>query len=878
MANIFKRKRDIDEQQYDSWDELEAFGEEQYEEEEFYEEETVYEDEVEEAPAYEEEEYYSEEQEAAYASGAYVEGEEEYYEDEEYYEEEEEYYEDEEYMEEDNEDDEEGGFFSNMSFFDKLLTFGSAALVVVAVFIAGYFILNQPEPVVENNYLAVGSQLQGIDVIGESGLLAVAGQEQNRLQAIEDALHGDDNPSYNENEYNDEVTVNMTLTSIEKDLKIKFTNKKSGKLIGNVPFSVEVTDVSGQTSMWSDDDMDGIIHKKKLTPGQYKVTALALDGEKYDKYDLPQATNKVEVKEEIVIQKVDVSNEVKTESEVDVSQEDTAKKDTEVEGYLKDTVEWVDSTVKEATYVEISKDKIEVPAVPVASTGFFSLKKLFTGAGLVSGGDPSPSPSPSPSASPEPTLAPGKITLDTTEIVMEKDKNATVKIASVSGFLPEEEIVYSISSANGAVATASISKGIITIYAHAEGETVVTVMANYKNNGTKETQAIAKIDVKVGLPKILLHILELDVYANMEDEILVFIENATVEQAEYKFEVESSNTAVATATIDQKTRKVTVKGVAAGTAEITVTYIEGDVKVSKTCKINVLNSAMTDTTTKLVTKDGKQQLYVYDGTKYREAVSADYYTYTKFYVLSEAKYTGWQTIKGDVYFFDASGNKVTGEQVIQGVKYNFASDGSLVTGSGIMGIDVSKWNGDIDWKAVKNSGVSYVIIRCGYRGSTKGALIEDAKFHENIKGATNAGLKVGVYFFTQAIDNAEALEEASMVLDMVKKYRISYPIFLDVEAGGGRADSITKEERTAVCKTFCETIEKYGYTAGIYANKTWLSEKIDVSALSKYKIWLAQYASTPTYSGRYDMWQYKDTGKVSGISGNVDLNMSYLGY
>lgn len=213
-----------------------------------------------------------------------------------------------------------------------------------------------------------------------------------------------------------------------------------------------------------------------------------------------------------------------------------------------------------------------------------------------------------------------------------------------------------------------------------------------------------------------------------------------------------------------------------------------------------------------------------------------------------------------------------------GARYNFASDGSLVTGNGSFGIDVSKWNGTIDWTAVKNSGVSYVIIRSGYRGSSQGTLVEDPKFSANIKGATAAGLKVGIYFFTQAVDEREAVEEASMVLEQVRNYAISYPIFLDVEASGGRADSISRETRTAVCRAFCQTIQSAGYTAGIYANKTWLETKINASELSAYKIWLAQYAAAPTYTGRYDLWQYRATGSVSGISGNVDLNLSYLGY
>lgn len=257
---------------------------------------------------------------------------------------------------------------------------------------------------------------------------------------------------------------------------------------------------------------------------------------------------------------------------------------------------------------------------------------------------------------------------------------------------------------------------------------------------------------------------------------------------------------------------------------------------------------------------------------------ADYYTYDKFFVKGEERYAGWQTLNGKVYYFKGDGTKVTGEQVIQGAKYTFASDGSLIVGTGTVGIDVSRWNGNINWNQVKNSGISYVIIRCGYRGSTKGSLIVDPMFEDYIKGATAAGLKVGVYFVTQAVDEREAVEEASMVLEMIKDYTISYPVFLDVEPSGGRGDKISKETRTAVCKAFCETIKNANYTPGIYANKNWFTEKMDASALGAYKIWLAQYAEKPTYTGRYDMWQYRSNGRVSGISGDVDMNHSYLGY
>ena len=170
-------------------------------------------------------------------------------------------------------------------------------------------------------------------------------------------------------------------------------------------------------------------------------------------------------------------------------------------------------------------------------------------------------------------------------------------------------------------------------------------------------------------------------------------------------------------------------------------------------------------------KNGNQ-VYIKDSSgKYVEATYADYFTASEFYIKAdvEYRYTGWQTINGNAYFFDKNNNKVTGEQIIQGIKYNFTSEGILaMNNNGVLGIDVSKWNGTIDWSAVKNSGISFVIIRCGYRGSSTGVLVEDPTFRRNIQGATAAGLKVGVYFFTQAVNAVEAVEEASMVLRLVK--------------------------------------------------------------------------------------------------------------
>lgn len=336
------------------------------------------------------------------------------------------------------------------------------------------------------------------------------------------------------------------------------------------------------------------------------------------------------------------------------------------------------------------------------------------------------------------------------------------------------------------------------------------------------------------------------------------------------------------ATVDEKG---VVTGVAAGSVKITATTKEKDSQGRQkqaTCVVTVNSNAASDTTTKLKDKNGNQ-IYIKnaDGS-YKEAVYADYYTSSEFYISAQANYvyTGWQTIDGKTYYYDKNGNVVTGTQIIQGVTYNFGSDGAIATtvNGSTFGIDVSRHNGKIDWNAVKASGVDYVIIRCGYRGSSTGALIEDQNFKTNIKGATAAGLKVGVYVFSQAVDEVEAVKEASLAVSLVKGYNLTYPIFIDTEASGGRADKIDKATRTAVVNAFCQTVASAGYKPGIYASKTWFEDKLNMGAVASCKIWLAQYSASPTYKGKYDMWQYSSKGKISGINTDVDLNYSYLGY
>ncbi|MCR5419274.1 MAG: glycoside hydrolase family 25 protein [Lachnospiraceae bacterium] len=204
----------------------------------------------------------------------------------------------------------------------------------------------------------------------------------------------------------------------------------------------------------------------------------------------------------------------------------------------------------------------------------------------------------------------------------------------------------------------------------------------------------------------------------------------------------------------------------------------------------------------------------------------------------------------------------------------------LQDGVSIFGIDVSKWNKQIDWQKVKAAGVDFAIIRCGYRGSGSGYLIEDPRFEENIKNATEAGVNVGVYFFTQAKTPAEGVEEASMVLSLCKEYKLAFPMYIDTEGAGGngRADGLGVAERTAAVKAFCETIENAGYTAGVYASKYWLLKNLNMEELGGYSIWLAQYSSKASYNGAYDMWQYTSAGRIDGIDTLVDYDLSYVDF
>ncbi len=339
----------------------------------------------------------------------------------------------------------------------------------------------------------------------------------------------------------------------------------------------------------------------------------------------------------------------------------------------------------------------------------------------------------------------------------------------------------------------------------------------------------------------------------------------------------SSDSSIASTETSEDTLSVTVTGLMPGTVKITAEGSNG-----KKAEMTFTVTGKYSDSAQLYDSD-KNALYLEEDGQYRLAKYADYIedSSRKFYrKVDEFLYTGWQTIDGVTYYYKSDHTYVTGEQIIQGVSYTFSDNGALAQGSGTIGIDVSKYQPSINWSSVKASGVSFVIIRCGYRGASTGVLIQDPYYTSHIKGARAAGLKVGIYFFSTALNEAEAVEEASMCVALAGGYGVNYPIFIDVESSPRPGyDALSVSERTANISAFCKTIRSAGYSAGVYANKNWLSEKINTGELSGYKIWLAQYnAAGPTYNGRYDLWQYTSRGRVDGISGNVDMNQSYLGY
>ena len=247
---------------------------------------------------------------------------------------------------------------------------------------------------------------------------------------------------------------------------------------------------------------------------------------------------------------------------------------------------------------------------------------------------------------------------------------------------------------------------------------------------------------------------------------------------------------------------------------------------------------------------------------------------------AEPVYSGWRTVGGKTYYYDPGTNKpVTGIRAIDNKLYYFDANGVQTAAN--FGIDVSKYQSKIDWQQVKQAGVNFVIIRIGYRGYGSGTLVQDPLFEQHFTNARNAGLKVGVYFFSQAVNENEAREEAQGCWYVLNGRGLDYPIYFDSEAsgasnGGGRADGLGQADRTKCAIAFCEEVKALGYQPGVYASTQWFRKRLDLSQLTGYSIWNAHYnvASSPIAC---NLWQGSCSARISGYSGQLDVNISYMG-
>lgn len=623
-----------------------------------------------------------------------------------------------------------------------------------------------------------------------------------------------------------EATEATEVIEVVKDVAVRLTTTSIERdlkikivdedwdLVRGFPFVVTVT-FQGESTEYNDHDKDGIIHIKDIEGGEYTVELHELEGTEIKK---PVIT--AQVKGKIEYEKVEIENEIQDETQVDVSVEDTGNNKVVEENPIVDTLPLIESTI---TMTAVPIEKVDVSNLPAAVVSTQKKEEILnqTKVEIVT-------PEPEPDE-------------DGTE--MEEEKTPA-----------KEDGAESIREENG---------GSLELQ-------------GFSVNSTGVTQTTILASAKVRIPEsvtLYTYGKEASVSADIKLEVE---DNDHIIQS---FTWEIDNADVAEMTVDEANTSAKLVAKSEGKAKVIITFVyisdeKGNTN-TKQLECEVIVSKYADTITQLMDVDGN--LLYADKNAEKTAVPADLGTITEFY--TNPKYTGWQTINGHMYYYTSEQIPAVGSHTIGGINYTFQEDGILMESEESIGIDVSKWQAKIDWKAVANAGIDFAIIRCGYRGSATGVIVEDPTFKANIQGATANGIRVGVYFFTQAITEAEAVEEASTAIALVSGYNLQFPIYIDTEeATNGRANRLGKAQRTAIVKAFCETVRNSGYKPGIYASKAWFNDNLDVSKLSSYHIWVAQYNKECNYNGRYDIWQYTDKGTIPGIKGKVDMNICYTKY
>lgn len=609
-----------------------------------------------------------------------------------------------------------------------------------------------------------------------------------------------------------EVPVVLKATSVDKDLKVKIVNERNGKVITGTAFEVSVTDSAKKTKDYTDSDKDGIIYIKSMEPGKCTISMKASGG-----YAAPKNIT-ADVKANIEYQVVDISDEIKSESEINVAAEDSSHNGNAGAGtaqVLTDTVEYVEPSKTEITE-EVKTQRVDDWGQPVYS----KLKKDQYGTDMYE-----------------------KIISEPTH----EDKDGDGKCDRCG---TEVKPAHTHSYTETVTPPTCVNEGYTTYTCTSCGDT-------YRDNYTPATGVHTD---------------------GNGDGFCDTCETKMDTGAEEKPEVPEgggSQTGEGTGETGETTPPSdTVAGTTAPSSDPAANNtdtqnLEADPAAAPAASVYTAGIVLL--------KAGTTDKIVYDTSSRPIYDTSSEPVYDIELKVTGYKYTGWQTLDGATYYFDKNGNKVTGTQVIQGIQYTFSDEGVR---SGTIGIDVSKFQSSINWQKVKNAGINFVIIRCGYRGYGSGVLVQDPMFASHITGAKAAGLRVGIYFFSQAVSEAEAVEEASMAVKLARQYGINMPIAIDSEyanGGAGRADGLSKSARTDITIAFCNTVANAGYKPMVYASKSWFSDHLDVSRFpSSYRIWVAHYAKTCGYTGRYDIWQNTSKGSVDGVKGNVDMNISSI--
>lgn len=663
---------------------------------------------------------------------------------------------------------------------------------------------------------------------------------------------------------------NKTLTELTKEdgTKVTILDELNVQLEMDIQaYATAVTAVKGAT--YTDEDNDGLIYLNKLKAGDVTVAYIPTDATK--DYAAVSYLNKMTVKGKLEYKKVDVAKEI------DTSAPDVAAPDRVVEATLKDTVEYVESsTKKEARYAEAGV--ANAPQAGSASGSAVVTLSVKSSSRRKRGGyalhltDPM-------SIFNHSAISTVGIRTMSQMVLLADNETGTVTAEQVAELKTKyEEALKAYEDAkdkadanhsDASKANADEKKANLDI---AESN-YNTAKAAYQ----KQQDATKGEEAKDNTPS------SLTIQMGSVNNVTVYnTADGTGRTASFKVTPTATDgagtnlTGTVTAVAASGDFKVSNNGneitVTAGGSDVqngTITYTVSIGNVTATgsqAMVNVVSSqALHDADGNALYKDDK-------GTP---ATMADYKSGAKFYSKKETTtYYGWQSLNGKSYYYDKNGKTVSGEQVIHGVKYNFGSDGQLMISG--TGIDVSKYQGNINWAAA-SSAISFAVVRVGYRSIGTGALNIDPKGVQNIQGAKAHGITTGAYFYSTAQSEAQAVEEASLAIQQVQAAGgVSMPIFIDWE-GNARTNAVDANTAAAIINAFCTTVRNSGYRAGLYSDKNHLTHKINMGNVSGGTvIWCAQYNTRCTYSGHYDMWQYTSKGSVPGINGNVDMNQSFF--